>query len=54
MDPTWMLPSLADRNPLVWLAEVTGQLVDFRDMPREAHEIALAKGMIPYLPADQG
>ena len=53
MDPTWMLRSLVDQNPLVWMAEVNGLLVDLRDMPREVQEIALAKGMIPYLPADQ-
>jgi hypothetical protein len=53
MDPTWMLRSLADRNPLVWMAEVNGLLVDLRDMPREVQEIAFAKNMIPYIPADQ-
>jgi len=53
MDPTWMLRSLADRNPLVWMAKVNGLLVDLRDMPREVQEIAFAKDMIPYIPADQ-
>ena len=53
MDPTWMLRSLVDQNPLVWMAEVNGLLVDLRDMPREVQEIAFAKGMIPYIPADQ-
>lgn len=53
MDPTWMLQSFVDRNPLVWMAEVNGVLVDLRDMPREVQEIAYAKGMIPYIPADR-
>ena len=53
MDPAWMLPSLAARNPVVWMAEVDGFLVDLRDMPREVQEIAFEKGMIPYVPADQ-
>jgi hypothetical protein len=35
MDPTWMLQSFVDRNPLVWMAQVNGMLVDLRDMPRE-------------------
>ncbi len=35
MDPKWMLASLIDRNPLVWLAEVNGLVVNLRDMPRE-------------------
>ena len=54
MDPTWMLKSLVGRNPLVWMAEVNGMLVDLREMPREVQEMAYDKGMIPYIPADQG
>ena len=50
MDPTWMLRNIVDRNPLVWMAEVNGLLVDLRDMPREVQEIALSKGMIPSYP----
>ena len=53
LDPEWSLPSLLDQNPLVWLAEVNGLLVDLRDMPREVQEIAFARGMIPYIPADR-
>jgi hypothetical protein len=47
------LRSLVDRNPRVWMAEVNGLLVDLRNMPREVQEIAFAKGMIPYIPADR-
>jgi hypothetical protein len=39
-DPQWTLPSLVEKNPLVWMAEVNGLLVDLRDMPREVQEIA--------------
>ena len=53
MDPAWMLRSIVDRNPLVWIAEVNGLLVDVRDMPREVQVIAYEKGLIPYVPADQ-
>jgi hypothetical protein len=53
LDPTWMLPSLVDQNPLVWMAEISGVLVDLREMPRAVQEIAFAKGMIPYIPADR-
>jgi Domain of unknown function (DUF6398) len=35
MDPVWMLPSIVDQNPLVWMAEVNGFLVDLRETPRE-------------------
>jgi hypothetical protein len=54
MDPTWMLKSIADRNPLLWMAEVNGLLIDLRETPREVQVIAYEKGMIPYIPADQG
>src|SRR3954467_13595544 len=53
MDPTWMLKSIVDRNPFVWMAEVNGMLVDLRDMPREVQVIAYEKGLIPYIPADR-
>src|SRR5260370_29991259 len=53
LDPTWMLPSLVDQNPLVWMAEVSGVLVHLRNIPRAVQEIAFAKGMIPYIPADR-
>ncbi len=53
MDPTWMLRGFLERNPLVWMAEVNGVLVDLRDMPREVQAIAYEKGMIPYIPADR-
>ena len=51
-DPEWTLPSLAEKNPLMWMVEVNGLLVDMRDMPREVQEIAFEDGLIPYIPAD--
>src|SRR5580692_9687874 len=51
-DPKWALPCLVDSNPLVWMAEVNGLLVDLRTMPREVQEVAFAKGIIPFIPAD--
>jgi hypothetical protein len=53
LDPRWTLPSFAEKNPLVWMAEVNGLLVDLRHMPRDLQEIAFAKGLIPYIPADR-
>jgi hypothetical protein len=53
MAPSWMLPGLVDQNPLVWMAEVNGMLVDLRDVPREVQVIAYEKWLIPYIPADQ-
>jgi hypothetical protein len=53
MDPRWSLPSMMDRNPLVWMLQVNGMMVDVRMMPREVQEIAFQKGFIPYIPADR-
>jgi hypothetical protein len=53
MDPRWCRPSMIDQNPLVWLLEVNGLIVDVRHMPREVQEIAYHKGLIPYIPADR-
>ncbi len=53
LDPQWSLPSHIDENPLVWMLEVDGFLMDIRHAPREAQEIAFEKGLIPYVPADR-
>jgi uncharacterized protein DUF6398 len=53
LDPKWSLLSLLDMNPLVWMIEINGILIDLRNMPRDVQEIAYAKGMIPYIPGDQ-
>ena len=52
-DPEWTLPSRMDDNPMVWMLEVNGFLMDVRHAPREAQEIAFEKGLIPYIPADR-
>lgn len=53
LDQRWTLPSLADMNPLMWMVEVNGLVVDVRQMPREIQEYAFAEGLIPYIPADR-
>ncbi len=52
-DPNWTLPSNLDNNPMAWMLSVNGMIVDIRTMPREAQEIALEKGLIPYIPGDE-
>ena len=42
------------QNPLVWVAEVNGPMIDLRAMPREAQEIAFAKGDDPLRPCRPG
>jgi hypothetical protein len=52
-DPEWTLPSRMDDNPLIWMLEVNGLIMDIRRCPREAQEAAFEKGLIPYIPADR-
>jgi hypothetical protein len=54
LDVQWMLPSQVDRNPMVWMIQVNGLLVDARHIPREIQEQAFQQGLIPYIPGDQG
>ena len=53
LDPNWSLPSRLDDNPMVWMLQVNGFMVDVRHAPREVQEIAFNKGLIPYIPADR-
>ncbi|MBK6619275.1 MAG: DUF6398 domain-containing protein [Nitrosomonas sp.] len=49
-DPNWTLPSRMADNPIVWLIQVNGLIVDVRHAPREIQEEAFRRGWIPYLP----
>jgi hypothetical protein len=49
-DPQWTLPSRMDRNPMAWMIEVNGLIVDARYLKREYQEEAFRKGLIPYIP----
>jgi hypothetical protein len=50
MEPEWSLRSIQDQNPLTWMIEVEGFLVDARFLKREYQEEALRLGLIPYIP----
>jgi hypothetical protein len=52
-DPQWTLPSRMDENPMVWMIEINGFIVDARHLKREFQEEALRKGLIPYIPGDR-
>lgn len=51
-DPDWCLPSLLDKNPVAWLIQVDGLVIDARYAPREIQEVAFEKGFIPYIPGE--
>lgn len=50
MDPEWSLRIRVDLNPMVWMIQVNGFMVDARSLKREIQEKALGKGLIPYIP----
>jgi hypothetical protein len=51
-DPEWCLPALLKDNPLVWMLEVDGLIMDARTAPRQIQEQAYQQGLIPFIPAD--
>jgi hypothetical protein len=52
MDPDWCLPSLIGDNPLVWMLEVDGLVIDARTAPLEFQQEAYRLGLIPYIPGE--
>ncbi len=52
MDPDWCLPSLLGDNPLVWMLEVDGFVIDARSAPLEFQREAYRLGLIPYIPGE--
>ena len=52
-DREWTLTSRMDSNPLAWMVEVNGFMMDMRHAPRSVQEIAYQKGLIPYIPQIQ-
>jgi hypothetical protein len=50
-DPRWWRPSQLAGNPLAWLIEVDGLVVDARSAPAEIQAEAWRLGLIPFLPS---
>ncbi|MFH1114186.1 MAG: DUF6398 domain-containing protein [Pseudomonadota bacterium] len=53
MDTRWTLPSKMDDNPLAWLIEVNGIVVDVRMLPGDTQEMLFRAGLIPRLPSTE-
>jgi hypothetical protein len=53
LDPNYTLPSLLEENPLAWMIEVDGFVMDVRTAPYEIQEAAYGQGLIPYVPDDE-
>jgi hypothetical protein len=54
LDPQYCRGELLDRNPLVWMLEVDGLIVDARWLPEAVQVQAWRRGLIPYVPAQAG
>jgi hypothetical protein len=48
-DHRWTLPSRLDDSPLAWLIEVNGLIADARNLPPAVQQVAVSKGLIPYV-----
>ena len=53
MSPDWTLPSGLADNPLVWMLQVNGLMIDIRRAPAELQRLAYEKGLIPFIPAER-
>ena len=53
LDPDYTVASQLDRNPMVWMVEVDGFIMDLRSASREVQVKAYEKDLIPYIPADR-
>jgi len=51
MDPEFSRRDMIDNNPMAWLLQVDGFLVDARQLPPELQVQAWRRGLIPYVPA---
>ena len=50
-DPHWTLPSRMDKNPMAWMIEVNGFVVDARHLKREYPGRSVSEGSDPLHPS---
>ena len=51
--PERTLPSRLADNPMVWMLQIDGLIVDIRRAPIELKQLAFEKGLIPFVPGVQ-
>lgn len=54
MDPRWSVPAVLAQNPMAWMIQINGIIVDARMLPRELQEELAEAGLIPGVPAGDG
>ena len=52
LHPGWTLNSKLADNPLVWMVEIDGFILDLRHAPRNIQQAAFEQGLIPFVPDD--
>jgi hypothetical protein len=53
LSPEWTLQNRLADNPVVWMLRVNGLIIDIRHAPMELQQLAFAKGLIPFIPAER-
>ncbi len=51
LDPEYSRSDMLDQNPMVWMIQVDGLVVDARWLPEAMQVEAWRRGLIPYVPA---
>jgi len=51
LDPEYSRSDMLDQNPMVWMLQVDGLVVDARWLPEAMQVEAWRRGLIPYVPA---
>jgi hypothetical protein len=51
LDPQYSRSDMLDQNPMAWMLQVDGLVVDVRWLPQEIQIEAWRRGLIPHLPA---
>jgi hypothetical protein len=54
LEHNWMLTSRIADSPSTWILMVNGLYIDIRTAPIDLQRLAFEKGLIPFVPADQG
>lgn len=53
LDPYWCISVEPEDNPMVWMVDIGGFMMDVRYAPRKMQEQAYRMGLIPFIPADK-
>lgn len=53
LDPDWCISVEPEENPMVWMVDIGGLMMDIRYAPRQMQEEAYRMGLIPFVPSDK-